>query len=135
MPILHINESLRRGWIHILPINKSRGWGSMHIPPINESVRHESMMGGRLPTVEAFSCPFCLATAESALGKTVIFLECVPNVHLLLLLLLFFFLLVCWESVRTMRRISQASLSIVGRMQASRNYHKRTKKVASLLCR
>jgi hypothetical protein len=43
------------------------------------------MIGARLPTVEAFSCPFCLATAESVLGKTVIFLECVPNVLLLLL--------------------------------------------------
>ncbi len=49
MPILHNNESLRRGWIRILPINKSRGRGSMHIPPINESVMHESMIGGRLP--------------------------------------------------------------------------------------
>jgi len=28
-----------------------------------------------------------------------------------------------------MRRISQASLSIVGRMQASRNYYKSTKKI------
>jgi hypothetical protein len=53
------------------------------------------MIGGGLPTVEAFNCPFCLATAESALGKTVIFLECVPNVLLLLLFLLFFFFLVC----------------------------------------
>jgi hypothetical protein len=95
------------------------------------------MMGGRLPTVEAFSCRFCLATAESALGKTVIFLECVPNVLLLLLLLLFFFFLVCSESVRTMRRISQASLSIVGGMQAPRKYYKSTKKIdaETMLCK
>jgi hypothetical protein len=48
------------------------------------------MIGARLPTVEVCGCPFCLATAESALDKTVIFLECVPNVLLLLLLLFFF---------------------------------------------
>jgi len=137
MPILHINEWLGRGCKRILPINKSRGRGSMHIPPINDSLRRESTMSGRLPTVEAFGWPFCLATAESALSKTVIFLECVPNV-LLLLILLFFFLLVCWESVRTiMRRISQASLSIVGRMQAPRNYYKSTKKIDAekMLCK
>jgi hypothetical protein len=95
------------------------------------------MMGGRLPTVEAFSCHFCLATAESALGKTVIFLECVPNVLLLLLLLFLFFFLVCSESVRTMRRISQASSSIVGGMQAPRKYDKSTKKIDAekMLCK
>jgi hypothetical protein len=109
----------------------------MHIPPINESVMRDSIIGGRLLTVEAFGCPFCLATAESALGRIVIFLECVPNVHLLLLLLFFFFFLVCSESVRTMRRISQASLSIVGRMQASRNYYRSTKKIDAekMLCK
>jgi hypothetical protein len=51
----------------------------MHIPSINESIRRKLMKGGILPTIKAFNCRFCLATIESALGKIVIFLECVEN--------------------------------------------------------